>query len=444
MHKIPREAMKYKLALFNQQTELLTKLRIVRLVKSGLTKTEVASVFNCHRNTVFNLIKQFESSLSLKTQQKLLLNHSLSLDEINQLMSPLKRRPSKPYHHPRQPDVFLAYLVYWLHQEKDWRVGYRMMHSLIQRRFGDTHDFWLKQLLKLTPRQIRTIYKNFNLQVKKVRTHNRQVTPLYNYASLLAFERLHFDVKVLADQHSLPTHTYQTLTSKLVPRYQWTVIDAKTRVRFVAYSYHTNAEFGFKFLLFVIGFIRFSFLNYETKIVVGVDNGSEFCSGSHKKLTEWNSTLGLLNASAYQYHPYFDVRKNLVERSHLMDDRYFLIPRGHLLVNETSFLKEVTNFFYWYNFEKPHMGEGMHHRTPYEALKDTQISFPQRLATFPILILEKEIHLIRKTVDFFMFYTEIKQKQQYYQKTLTPKQVIDVSKKYQFFSTSAQKVLTQY
>ena len=470
-YQIPKEPMKYKSALFNQDVELLTKLRIIRLAKSGISQQKIAKAFGCHRNTVSNLVNRFESLLSPAVQKKLLINKnnnvnndndnnnntnnnngdnnnqslsSLSLDKINRLMSPLKRKSSKPHHHPKQPDIFFAYLIYWLHHQKDWRVGYRMMYNLIQRRFKDIDDPWLRQLTNLALRQIRTIYQTFNLKVKKIRTHNGESRPLYDYSALTAFERLHFDVKVLADQHSLPSSIYLSLISKSVPKYQWTIIDAKTRVRFVAYSYNINSEFGFKFLLFVISFIRFSFLNIEAKIVVGMDNGTEFCAGSEKKLKEWNSVLELLNASAYQYHPRFDVRKNLVERSHLMDDRYFLIPRGHLLVDEASFIKEVVNFFYWYNFEKPHTGIGMNNRTPYEALRDTKTLFSERLVTFPLLILDKDINLIRQTVDSFIFQAELKQKQQQYQKTLNQKQIINTSIKYQFFNNNAQKVLTQY
>ncbi len=86
----------------------------------------------------------------------------------------------------------------------------------------------------------------------------------------------------------------------------------------------------------------------------------------------------------------------------------------------------------------------MNNKTPYEALRDTKILFPERLVTFPLLILDKDINLIRQTVDSFIFQAELKQKQQQYQKTLNQKQIVNTSIKYQFFNNDAQKVLTQY
>ena len=441
---IPKEAMKYKQALFNPEIELLTKLRIIRLVKAGYSQQQVAGKFGCHRNTVSKLIKQFQTQLGKDVQTRLVNDTQLSLDMINQLMAPLKSKPSRPYHHPKQPDIFLSYLVLWLHQDLKWRVGYRMMYHLIQRSFYDAVDPYLKQLTQLTPRQLRTIYQNFNLKVKKVRTHNGQVTPLYDYTALAAFEYLHLDVKILADQHSLPKPVYHTLISHHVPKYQWTLIDAKTRVRFVAYSYNINAEFGLKFLLWVISFIRVVFSYWQIEIIIGIDNGSEFCQGSETKLSVWNEILKPLKASVYQYHPYFDVRKNLIERSHLMDDRYFLVPRGHLLTNETIFMKEVTHFFQWYNFDKPHTGRNMNGKTPYQVLTETRILFPERLLTFPVLLLDKQINLIREVVDPLLFQAELRQKQALASKPLTPKQVINLARKYKINYDDAQKVLTQY
>jgi transcriptional regulator with XRE-family HTH domain len=110
MHKIPREVMKYKSAIFNQETELITKLRIIRLVKSGFSQKEVAVMFGCHRNTVGQLLKKFSHLLPHANQITLLSNKHLSMETINQLMKPMKRQTSKPHHHPKQPDIFFTYL----------------------------------------------------------------------------------------------------------------------------------------------------------------------------------------------------------------------------------------------------------------------------------------------------------------------------------------------
>ena len=445
MCRIPDEPMSYKFQI--KENELLTKLKIIRLTQiGGHSHKKVASIFGCHRNTVASLVRQFVG-LPLANQLTLLSGNNLSLNTVNNLLSPLLAKSSAPLGHPKQASDEEAYSVFWLFHERGWRVGYRSMWQKIKRSFSDyaSIDSWLYSLTKLTSRQIRTIYQNFELRTIKVRTKNGQRAHLYDYAALGAFERMHLDTKTLADQHSLPSDVYlNLLENKEIPKYQWTMIDAKTRVRFVAYSYNLNAEFGLKFLLFVLCYIRFTWNNWETRIAIGFDNGIEFCSGSEEKLENWNRIMQSLNASGYQYNPHFDIRKNLIERSHRVDDSHFLVPRGLLLTNKQSFLEETTGFFVYYNFDHGSSGVGMDDKTPYEVLSSTAIRNPERLMQFPVMILEDSIDTIRQTVDSFLFQAELKNKEQKLDEPLNQKQIIKTSTKYRFFEDNAQKVLTQY
>lgn len=430
-----------------KENELLTKLKIIKLVNlSEVTNNEVATIFGCHRNTVSNIKTQFKK-LSQVTQQILLTQSNLTLEEIKDYLLPIKNKSSKPWRHPQQASAFQEALILWLFYEENWKVGYSSMHTKIRRRFSDHEkiDSDLYSLTKLTVRQIRGVYYRYGLKVKRTRTKTGKSVPLYDYAALSAFEKTHFDVKILPDQKSLPPDIYDLLhRNKEIPKYQWTLIDAKTKFRFVAYSYNISSEFGLKFLLFCLMYIRFTFRNWETEIAVGMDNGVEFCQGSAKKLQRWNSILQLLNSRAYQYHPYFDVRKNIVERSHRTDDSHFLIPRGKLLTTKKKFLREVENFYFYFNFQKPHTGRNMFNRTPYEALKDTKLPNPEKLVNFPVMILEDQIETLRKTTEFLLFKSELKQTQQESKKELSLKQIIDILFKYSFFEHSAQKVLTKY
>jgi hypothetical protein len=52
----------------------------------------------------------------------------------------------------------------------------------------------------------------------------------------------------------------------------------------------------------------------------------EFFSGCQAKKKEWNALLHLMNASIDSYNPGWDVRKNLIERSHRSDDEELLTP----------------------------------------------------------------------------------------------------------------------
>jgi hypothetical protein len=61
-------------------------------------------------------------------------------------------------------------------------------------------------------------------------------------------------------------------------------------------------------------------------ISLHTDGGAEFFSGSLKKQDEWNIILTQLDAEIDCYDPHWDIRKNLIERSHRSDDEEFLIP----------------------------------------------------------------------------------------------------------------------
>lgn len=170
MPRIPVEPMSYKSLV--RESELLTKLRLVRLSRSpGVTATKVATIFHCHRNTVANICTQF-SKLPSNTQNILLLQ-KLSLEQIEKLMTPLTHTSTRPHHHPRESDQLSIYSIVWLFNEMEWRVGYRSMHAKIKRSFSDYNfiDSHLYSLTKLTCRQIRTIYQNFDLKSHKVRTY---------------------------------------------------------------------------------------------------------------------------------------------------------------------------------------------------------------------------------------------------------------------------------
>ncbi len=94
MHRmIPKEAMVYKES--KKSNELLTKLKVVRLVKLGrYTQQEVAHIFSCGRNTVGRIIRCFENCLSAEAQERL-LKDSLLADEIEKLMSPMAGKSTK-------------------------------------------------------------------------------------------------------------------------------------------------------------------------------------------------------------------------------------------------------------------------------------------------------------------------------------------------------------
>jgi hypothetical protein len=98
----------------------------------------------------------------------------------------------------------------------------------------------------------------------------------------------------------LPEEVYEKFNiRKDLPMYQWTIIDACTRMRWLAYSNKINATLGIEFLKIWLMFIRSLCIDY--KVTIGFDGGSEFCNASEKKLAVRQKKLSPLNVELYQY-----------------------------------------------------------------------------------------------------------------------------------------------
>lgn len=441
---IAKEAMSYKQQI--KENELITKIRIIRSVKKDhIPVIQVAKAFSAHRNTIINIIHIFEKTVAEKDRKRLLESHaSLSAEEVNFLYAPLANKSRKPRSHKRSATLAQTDSIVDLFNNKGIKKGVAGMKLHLLRRFEGDISAEASSLKSLSIGKLRGIYKRNNLTTQKARSANGERRHLYDYSLLGCFERLHYDVKHIRDKHALPEYIYELFSQKEIPKFEWNIIDAKSRFRFMAYSYNLNSSFGFWYLLFVILFLRRILTTYDIPIIIGEDNGGEFCSGSKRKEDAWNQILALLNSSVYSYEPNFDIRKNLIERSHLTDDEELFIPRGHLMGTKTSFRKEVENYSFYFNFLRPHTGIGMNGRTPFGVVKDSGLIGVNRLKEFPVLILDEVIDPLRKLIQPLLFEhfaqdnPELIQKAQNCQKT---RRNIEIKFPFLF---DAQNVLTYY
>jgi putative transposase len=436
---IAKEVMKYKEQI--KETELVTKIRIVRAARRDhIPVTQVAEAFSCHRNTVRNILKTFAKKVPIEDQSLLLSSGgSFSHEELLRLFGQVQNGKRTPHGHKRAASDSQEQEILQLFQTEKIRVGVKRMRTFLRRRYEKEHP-----LVVLTSGQLKGIYRKHNLRVQKVRSSNGERRSLYDYRSLACFERLHYDVKHILDKHALPEEIYQILSGRDIPKYEWNIIDAKSRFRFIAYSYEISAEFGLHFLLFVTQYLRAVLHNLEQPIVIGFDNGSEFCSGSPRKETEWNELLSCMNAGVYAYEPSFDIRKNLIERSHLTDDEELYIPRGIFMNTKKSFLKEVTDYSFYWNYQRPHSGIGMDDRTPYEVVKQSGLMGAERLLSFPTLILDDVINELKVCTKSILVDAYAQKHPDKMKKVSSdPKLKRDLELKF-FLPSDAQNVLTHY
>ena len=441
---IGKEVMEYKEQI--KQHELLTKIRIIRYVKKEhMPIGKVAEAFSCHRNTIGNLLAVFDQKIQPEDQRLLLQpGTSLTKEDLAIRYGKLLSTSRKPKSNKRSAEKVLEEKIIALFIEKKLKVGVKRMRTLIARRYRDSVLPEEHQLLSMSTGQLKGIYKRNDFRVQKVRSSNGERRSLYDYQALACFEKLHYDVKHILDKHALPEEIYQLLSGKDIPKYEWNIIDAKSRMRFIAYSYDISAEFGLFFLLFVVQFIRAAVHNLEQTMIIGFDNGTEFCAGSTRKEDEWNTLLACMNAGVYSYEPSFDIRKNLIERSHLSDDEELYIPRGIFMGTKQGFVKEVTDYTPYWNTLRPHSGIGMDDRTPYEVIKQSGLLGEEKLLTFPTLILDDVINHLKACTKSIVVDGYARQHPEQMKKMITdPKTRRDLELKF-FLQTDAQNVLTYY
>lgn len=423
--------------------ELITKVRIIRSVKKDRVPIgQVADAFFCHRNTVRNIIALFEA-FSEKDQLRLLTS-SFTQESCITIYGGLLNKSRKPNSHKRSATQKQEEEIRKLFKDDGLKVGSNRMFTILKRRYDGHKKEDTVGVLGLTPWQLRGVYKRQELLPEKTRSSNGEVRRLYDYKSLSCFEKLHYDVKYVSDQHALPERIYELFSHKEIPRYEWNILDAKSRFRFLAYSYQRPSEFGLRFLTFAIQYLRYSLVAYEQEMSIGFDNGMEFCGGSKRKEEEWNTILKTVRAGIYSYNPHFDIRKNLIERSHLTDDEELYIPRGKYMGTKKTFMKEASDYLYYWNYQRPHSGIEMNNRTPFEVLKQSGLVGAGKLLTFPVFILEDVIEALRQCTLPIEFESYAKEHPEMIQKSLTDRKIqIDIEDSFSL-STNAQNVLTYY
>lgn len=381
--------MSYK-ELVNSQWEVITRYRIIReILLNKWKKTEIAKRYSMHRNSISNILKIFKDKVSKETKDILLSWKQLSQAEIETMFMWLESASCRPIKLRWIATPELEKQVRNLFKKHGW--WHKRVRIFLLRRYKKSY----------TEAIIKWIYKRNWFKVRKVRTRNWKSKPLYDYNSLLPFQNLHYDVKHILDQWALPKDIYDKYKlTKDLPIYQWTIIDACTRLRRLAYSHQINSTMGFEFIKIFLMFIRALCIDYRIRI--WFDWWVEFCSASQRKLALRQEKLNPLNVEIYQYDWPKDIRKNLIERSHKTDDEEFYVPRSHKINDKDSFLKEANNWFIYYNKYREHTWVLMNWLTPYEKLCSYSIILPNRFLEFPTLILDEclwDIIYHTKTID---------------------------------------------
>jgi len=434
--------MSYK-SYYKKGEILLARIQVIQQRIYGERKIgDIATSFSMHRNSVRNIVNIYNSLAPPEFREKIFSWSHFSLKEITsscQFLLPVSR---KPKFHSKQASLLEETKI--LSDFQNIKVWAKKLKMILSRK----EEIW-----NLTIWKIRWIYKRNHLRVQKVRTKNGEIRSLYNYQTIGAFEDMHYDTKILADQKSLPASVYENLKhNEHLPIYEWNIIDVATRMRFMGYSRWKNATFGLQFLIFVLSHIRFcGILTTEQwwhMIRIHTDWWVEFFRGSEKKQKEWNDILTLFDADIDCYNPNWDIRKNLIERSHRSDDEEFLIPFGATWKTKDNFMLQAREYSEYWNTKRSHSWHGMEWRTPKEQLEKRWLPKWQvsRILDFPVLHLDESFYLLQEHFQYYRIQQELRNVTKNPLWREDRKGIIDFITQYpeKYLQVYAQNVLTYY
>ena len=365
--------------------EVITRLKVARhYFADGISQKQIAADIGCHKNTINEIIKFCRQQTCPKVLSLLSGNGKIETSDLK-LFEFLKFGSRKPKGNKRMADTDTEKTITEKHLKLNYGFKRLYKHFKIAGMNIETFSF----------SKIKGVYKRLKLKGKKIRTVNGERRALYNYAEIGAFEQLQYDTKEILDQHALPKEIYQKFKSRRLnlPKYQWTIVDAKTRTRFLAWSYTLTSFYGLKFLQTVILWLRAH--GIQTKITAREDGGAEFFSASERKLGDWNEQLRPLGAEA-EWTGGAKWKNNLVERTHRIDDEEFYCPRGEYINSVSDFLVEgqYWNFYYC---RRPSDGIGMDGMSPKDKLYSLGIYNAEQICNFPILILDNLFNPLMET-----------------------------------------------
>ena len=230
------------------------------------------------------------------------------------------------------------------------------------------------------------ILKRNNVKKHKYSRKHWDSRPLYDYEKIKPFEYLQVDTKHIDDFGALWELCFR-LRKYNLPLYQWSIIDAKSKFKFIAYSHSLKPDYWLMFILLVTTFIRGLGIDYQ--INFQADNWpADFCWGSKKKEEKWNDVLWLLNTSFYSIPAWKKYLQWIVERSHRTDDEELYRPYLWRVEDINQFLFYASRYINCYNTLRPSFGIWMNWFSPIEKLKKCHILCPSKFSLFPIFILE--------------------------------------------------------
>ncbi|MEO0128459.1 MAG: helix-turn-helix domain-containing protein [candidate division WOR-3 bacterium] len=292
--------------------------------------------------------------------------------------SGLKNRSCRPHSFYRKTPDAVEQLVLEVFNKTNY--GFRRIAKLLRRRHG----------IKLSYGTIGKILKRHHQYKPKIKITIRKTgRRYYNHLDFAPFEFIQADVKEVIDGDTLPTEVYThflTLAKQGVPLYQFTALDVRTRLRFLAYGQQKSFCNGWTFIVLVMHWLRAFGIKHKT--MIQTDWGDEFGGDEGKKIEKMNQLLAGLNAEITRIHKGRKEENGHVERSHKTDDEELYIPLGLEIKDTNSLFLIAYSWVRYYNTKREHAGDNLDGKIPIEYAKEVMPELNSNIALFPPVILD--------------------------------------------------------
>jgi putative transposase len=283
--------------------------------------------------------------------------------------------PKTPKRQPRKTDPDIEQRVLQLHQKTHYGRQ-RLARHLAQ------------QGIHLSPHTIRHILKRHAPATSRPRKQRRRFYPAHwAWESQEPFTLIQADVKAIYDKGTLGTERWDHLRKHRLPRYQWTFLESRTRLRLLAFSREISTLHGMAFLSLAVSWLRLC--GVPTEMTIQTDWGEEWGGSNPDKIARLEAEflrplgarLGRIPLGRKEYN-------GRVERSHRTDDEEFYLPCVLSLESVEAFLGAGLGWLYHYNYERVHSGYGMEGRTPYACCVALGFSGSEYVGLMPVVLLD--------------------------------------------------------
>jgi len=290
----------------------------------------------------------------------------------------LDNHPSRPKTSPNKTPQKTEQLVLEVFQKTNW--GSRRIAKILKRKYG----------IKISYATVGNILKRRKCFKPRIKiTIRRTGRRYYNPLDFKPFEFIQIDIKEVVDGDTLPAEVYVhflDLRRRNVPLYQFTAVDIRTRLRFIAYGQQKSFANGWAFIILVVLWLRA--FGVRGRIVIQTDWGDEWGGDDGKKLAWMNQLLASWDAEITRIHKGRKEENGYVERSHRTDDEEFYIPYGLEVKDTESLFLMAYSWIGYYNTRRAHTGENLDGKTPIEYAKEVMPELNRDIALFPPVILD--------------------------------------------------------